>query len=510
MAFENGYYYSSFFLGALLACALLHKFLTTSSKLLAPGPRGIPIFGNVLQVPTVKTWIYFQELASQYGSIFRLNLAGNEVLVLNSPEDAEELLGRRSHNYSSRPPLIYAGKYQSKNKRLVLLPYGKQLKRQRAAFTQMVQPKAIGGYEIVQEQEAVKLLYDMLIRPQDATRNSRRFAASLVFHLSYGGNLTDDDEDLDAVTEVLAGFVRDTYPGSHLVDSFPILDLLPGPFAPWRREALKKHRHEMKLYQKLALQVKQKMDQGDIGVECFAARLWDQAARGEVDLEELSYLAGSAFEAGTDTSTGTMQWFIMAMVLYPDTMRKARAELDSILGSDGSCMPGFSHFGLLPYCAALVKEVFRWGTAAPGGFPHLSDAADIPKNTMVIPCIYSMHHNEAEFPDSYSFKPERFLNDQGSPFEPSSLLEGHYSFGFGRRKCPGQHLGAKSIWIGVVRLLWAFDISPQTDTRGNVIKVDPNDCTSGMTSRPNDFPFKLTPRSENHRQTIMHQWSLNQ
>ncbi|KAL0581592.1 hypothetical protein V5O48_000408 [Marasmius crinis-equi] len=293
------------------------------------------------------------------GPIVRLNLAGNEVLVLNDAQDAEELLGRCSHNYSSRPPLIYAGKYQSKDKRLVLLPYGKDLKRQRAAFAQMVQPKAVGGYEAIQETEALKLLHDMLTRPQIPTRHLRRFAASLVFHLSYGDRLKDDDRDLEAVTAVLNGFVQDTYPGSHLVDSFPILDYLPGPLATWRKEATEKHQSEMKLYQRLALDVKSRLDQGDSSLECFAARLWDEAGKNPVDLEELSYLAGSAFEAGTDTSTGTMQWFIMAMVLYPEVMRTAQAELDMVLGADGDTMPGFEHFGRLPYCSALVKEVFR-------------------------------------------------------------------------------------------------------------------------------------------------------
>ena len=68
---------------------------------------------------------------------------------------------------------------------------------------------------------------------------------------------------------------------------------------------------------------------------------------------------GTAFEAGTDTSTGIMQWFVMAMLLYPETLRKAQAELDNVVGADGDMIPGFAHFSRLPYCCALVKEVLR-------------------------------------------------------------------------------------------------------------------------------------------------------
>lgn len=47
------------------------------------------------------------------------------------------------------------------------------------------------------------------------------------------------------------------------------------------------------------------------------------------------------------------------MVLNPDKMRKAQAELDDLLGAQGNVIPEFKHFDRLPYCAALVKEVLR-------------------------------------------------------------------------------------------------------------------------------------------------------
>jgi hypothetical protein len=100
----------------------------------------------------------------------------------------------------------------------------------------------------MQELESVKLLHDMLTRPTEAPRHCKRFSASLVFHLNYGNRLADDDKDLQAVLQVLENFVRDTYPGSHLIDTFPSLDdILPDFLAPWRAEARKKHVEEMKV-----------------------------------------------------------------------------------------------------------------------------------------------------------------------------------------------------------------------------------------------------------------------
>ncbi|KAJ7266401.1 cytochrome P450 [Mycena haematopus] len=475
-----------------------------ASKPQIPGPPPHPFVGHTLQIPTTKTWKYFEKLHHEYGSIVKLSLAGDDLIVLSDPSDAEELLGRRSHNYSSRRPLVYAGKYQSKNQRLVLLPYGEVLKRQRAAFHQMLQPRVVGAYEDMQDTESLRLLTDLATTPTEWSHHCGRFAASLVFTLSYGQRLDDDGKDLAGVQTILANFIRDTYPGAHLVDTFPILDRLPDFLSPWRAEAKRKHNEEVQLYTRLSSEVKMRMEK-DLGLECFTARLWDQQEKMNLSPEELSYIAGSAFEAGTDTTTGTLLWFFMAMILYPSTMRKAQQEIDLAFSSD--TVPGFSRMHDLPYCFALVKEIFRWAPAAPGGFPHYSDADDeykgyaIRKGTMVIPCIWNMHHNEAEFPNSYVFNPERFLTKTRSGNGADSLAEGHYGFGFGRRKCPGQYMAAKSIWIAVVRVLWAFNIEPRQNGSGN-FNVDPENCTSGMTSRPNDFPVNIVPRSAAYVETI--------
>ncbi|KAF5365656.1 hypothetical protein D9758_003167 [Tetrapyrgos nigripes] len=498
-------------LSLLLLASSLFLATTRKKPQYPPGPKPHPLLGHLLQIPSIQSWKYFDRLSKQYGPVLRLHLAGSNMIVLNRPEDAEELLGRRSYNYSSRPPLIYAGKYQSNNKRMVLLPYGETLRQQRVAFHQMLQPRVVGAYESMQEMESVKLLFDILQSPRNNIRHCQRFSASLVFYLSYGKRLDDDGDELAAISDVLQNFVQDTTPGAHLVDTLTFLDYLPDFLAPWRRKAMERHQMELKLYTRLVTEVKEKVEKIDSGFECFAARLWDQRDTLNFDTEDIAYVAGTAFEAGTDTTASTIVWFLMAMLLFPDTMRKAQAEIDAVVGSDGKLMPGFLQIKDLPYCVALTKEVFRWAPAAPGGFPHYTELDDeykgfkIPAKSMVIPCIWSMHHNEVEFQDPYTFDPERFMGKSDEQFD--SFAAGHYGFGFGRRQCPGRHLAGKTIWIGVTRLLWAFTIEPALDHQGNPVKVDPNNCTSGMTSRPNDFPVKIRPRSLVHAETIRKEWA---
>lgn len=136
---------------------------------------------------------------------------------------------------------------------------------------------------------------------------------------------------------------------------------------------------EGQFYQRLVYDVKREMESGRQDIECFAARLWDQKDKQGLDIEDIAYgtslflpihppsffsddfvpVAGTAFEAGTDTTSGSILWFFMAMVLFPDAMLKAQAELDGVLGKDGEQMPRFSDYERLPYCVGLTKEVFR-------------------------------------------------------------------------------------------------------------------------------------------------------
>jgi cytochrome P450 len=49
----------------------------------------------------------------------------------------------------------------------------------------------------------------------------------------------------------------------------------------------------------------------------------------------------------------------------------------------------------------------------------------------------------------------------------------HYSYGGGRRICPGMHVAERSLFINLARLMWGFDISHAKDADGNDIPVDP-------------------------------------
>ncbi|KAJ7258215.1 hypothetical protein C8J57DRAFT_1073879, partial [Mycena rebaudengoi] len=68
-----------------------------------PWSKRPPVIGNILDVPKAQQWLWYQEMSHKFNSdIISLNLLGSTVIVLNSPQAAEELLEDRSAIYSDR------------------------------------------------------------------------------------------------------------------------------------------------------------------------------------------------------------------------------------------------------------------------------------------------------------------------------------------------------------------------------------------------------------------------
>ena len=78
-----------------------------------------------------------------------------------------------------------------------------------------------------------------------------------------------------------------------------------------------------------------------------------------------------------------------------------------------------------------------------------------------------VHLNEHDFPEPHEFKPERFIQQRDYPG-----IFGHSAFGWGRRICPGMHLGLASVSINIARILWAFDVRPVKNKEGRDTEVD--------------------------------------
>jgi len=202
--------------------------------------------------------------------------------------------------------------------------------------------------------------------------------------------------------------------------------------------------------------------------------------------------------AGGETTSTTLQWWLLAMLAYPTVQARAHAELDEVVGR--ARPPSFADIPSLPYIQAMVKETLRWSPTAPFGAPHASTADDwyegmfIPKGTICLQNMRVLNFDPDVFgPNAAEFDPTRYLDEKGQI--KTALMEGrdegHMSFGFGRRFCPGKHLAEGTLAIDFATLLWAMRFERPEGSRD---ELDVRTLVqSGLTARPVPFGYKAVP-----------------
>ncbi|KAI1080805.1 cytochrome P450 [Whalleya microplaca] len=460
---------------------------------LPPGPK-------VIKSGLQKPWLWFRELNNQYGDVVFLQLGPTPTIVLGSAQAAWDLLEKRGAKYSSRPRFIMGGELLSDNMRGLMAPYGSFWRRWRKLLHSGFMQRQSKTYRPIQSLESKILIYDLLRAPKGFRKHLERYAASVIVTVTYGRRVEDVNTDavVQSNAESMGRLTSVNIPGKFAVERYPVLKYVPSIFAPWKAQVLEQRRKDIRMYTELMEEVREKLAKGSLP-DCFAKHILnEQSSLGMADLES-AYAAGDPFGAGVETSAGSLSSFLLACVKFgPNFIFKAQEEIDRAVGMER--LPTFEDMSELEYVRAIASETLRWRPVAVlGGTPHANIADDvykgmfIPKGSTIIAPLWSIHLNEDDFPEPHEFKPERFLESRNYPG-----TFGHSAFGWGRRVCPGMHLGSASVELNIARILWAFDVGPAKDADGKDIDVDIFAFSDGFNSSPLPFPCSIQPRSPKH------------
>ncbi|KAF1958474.1 cytochrome P450, partial [Byssothecium circinans] len=467
---------------------------------LPPGPKGLPIVGNINDLPPSDTLEckHYAKFKDLYGPLSSLTIFGNTIIIINDLSMAFQLLRDRASLHSSRPHSVFAHDMCGWNESTGLLPYGETLKIQRKNLAKVVGSKtSLLTFNRAQEAEAAHFLINVLEKPEGLFEHIRKEAASVVLKIVYGYTTSRGKDPLtDLANQCMAELNDSLKPERLLFNVFPFLRHLPS-FLPFQRTAhnyrRNAHRAIEQPYAFVLSQLASKRAKPSYMSQAISSFGTDIESEANHKFSALSMYLG-----GSDTTVSSLMTFFLAMMCFPDVQKRAQEEIDNVI--EKGSLPGCEDRERLPYIEAIVKETLRWHPVAPTGLPHQSTAEDIyrgyriPKGSQLIPNLWLFTRDPAIYPSPETFDPSRYLTTPPAP-DPRT-----YTFGFGRRICPGRLVADNALFVTIAQALAVFDIKkPIVD--GRVLEPEIR-FTTGTISQPMPYKVSVTPRSTAHEELI--------
>ncbi|KAG1807412.1 cytochrome P450 [Suillus variegatus] len=421
---------------------------------LPPGPPGRWLLGNAMPKSSVP--FQFARWTEQYGPVFSLKQGHRIFVVIGRHQAAVDIMEKEGANLADRPRSIAVHETLSGGFRVLLEGTGERLRRLRRVLHANLQPKVAETYEPMQTRHAKNLVLDILNDPTNHQRHAMRYSASVIMSFTYGKiTLTSyTDPEVVDINRFSARIGQAMKPGAYLVDAYPILRFVPGYLSQlkaWHKEELAFYDGQLDAVrrQMICLLTTAKCE-GDFKAILCKYQLGD---------EEVAYLAGTIFGAGSDTTASAITIMMMAAATHTDAQARVQEELDNVVGR--TRLLTFADQEMLPQVTAFMLESLRWRPVSLGGFAHCTIKDMIWKNYLipagatVIGNHWAIANDPEVFPEPQTFNPQRWIDDAG---RVSGDLR-FFPFGFGRRVCPGQHFANRSVFINTALVLWAFHLS---------------------------------------------------
>ncbi|KAG2136036.1 cytochrome P450 [Suillus clintonianus] len=492
----------------------LQKKRDTKGFPLPPGPPPLPFVGNVVGIDTDHPWLAYSRWGNEYGEIVYSRLFSQDIVIINSERVAHDLLARRSHNYSTRPPgLMHVLDFFGSEFASVFLPYSDRWRLHRRIYHQAFRLEAAPAFRPIQMRNARNLVSNLLASPEAYGAHLHTFSTSIIMSIVYDYSTAPrDDPFVAAVEQALEISIRELRPEvAAVVSEFPILEKLPPwfPGASFVRGAILLKTLIPTTVDLPFEHVKKNMAAGTAAPSMVSDALRripektseeKEAAVLEKAIKEAS---ASGYAAASETTTSTLYVFLLAMVLYPEVQARAQAEIDSVIGETLERLPDWDDRASMPYVNAVIQETLRWFPVVPLGIPHATVNDDvyegyyIPKGATVMANTWSMARNPEKYPNPTKFVPERHMSKVSVEAPSAHGPDISFAFGFGRRVCVGRHVADASLFAAVVNILAVFRVE-----RALGWNVGPDaegvKWTGGVTTHP-VFPCIFTPRHTEER-----------
>lgn len=462
-----------------------------------PGPASLPFVGTMLSVDFHNPPHSFGQLQKKFGNIFSLQNCWTNVVVLNGYKAVKEALVHKSEDFADRPsfPIYEHMGYGENSEGIVVAKYGHVWKEQRRFALSTLRNFGMGKKSLEERvvEEAGFLCSEIKSKEGksfDIHVLLNNAICNMICSIVFGDRFDYGDETFHKLSQLLQNSLNEeTGFLPQLLNVVPALVRIPG------------------VPQKVFRAQKEFMDFIDVVIEKHMKTLDPAYTRDLTDVflkemekgktaeengfhhSNLRLVAIDLFTAGSETTSTTLRWGLLYMLLHPEIQSKVQAEIDKVIGRERP--PSMKDQANMPYTNAVVHEVQRIGDIVPLAIPHRTyrdtevQGFFIPKGTTVIANLSSVLKDETVWEKPNEFYPEHFLNADGQFVKPEAFLP----FSAGRRACLGEQLARMELFLFFITLLQKFTfVLPEDQSRPR------QDAHFALTYSPHPFLLRALPR----------------
>lgn len=431
-----------------------------------PGPRGLPLLGNLHQFDFKRLHQTMEKWAREHGPVYRVKVPTGPFMVVADPDLVGKVLRERPDTFR-RPAVLAAVTAELGAMPGLFDSEGAAWRDQRRMVMQAFAPHAVKSYfpSLVQVAQRLQRRWENAAaagQAIDLGADLRLYSVDIVAGLAFGTDVntieTGDNVIQSNLDEILPGVARRT--------------MMPFPY--WRYVKLPADR---RLERSIAVirdavvdlvgQARQRMRLDPtraVNPPNMLEAMLAAAAQGDSGVTEAE-VAGNVTTmllAGEDTTSNSLAWLIWLLVRHPDALRRAREEVLH-------CVPSLSALTIeqvdrLDFLEACTQESMRLKPAAPfisveALEDTVVDDVAIDKGTIVLCLMRDTSPATARFENAAQFDPDRWLRDAVN-------RKAAMPFGAGPRICPGRYLALLEIKVAMAMLLARFDIASVTTAHG--------------------------------------------
>jgi cytochrome P450 len=387
-----------------------------------PGPRGLPLLGNLWQLKATQLHTILEHWADRDGPLYTFRLGRKPVVAIAEPTLIQEVLRHRPEIY--RRLSAIAAVFADLGGQGVFVAEGALWRRQRRVVMQALSP--------LQVRQCFPTVTAVTARLQtrwahaaragavvDVLTDLMRYTVEVTTRVAFG----DGEDTLDPAGEDLQQHLRQMLPTLHrrCTALFPYWHFFTLPADRACATAL------AALHTALAARLargRARLAQDPTAATApstvlealLAAR--DEEGQAWSDADILSNLL-TLLVAGEDTTAHTMAWMLYFMTTIPAVQHTMQQEADAVLGAV-PLLPDVQTQDRLRYLAAVTAETLRLKSVAPLLFVEPTQPVDLggihlPAGTALFLLTRYGGLQEHAFTAAGQFQPERWLTASTTP-----------------------------------------------------------------------------------------------